>query len=329
MLTVSDVALHIATSSVTRAIDVVGDRWALLILRDAFQGAHRFEEFIERSGPTRATLTNRLRALVEEEILERVRYSEAPLRHEYRLTQRGRELFPVALAAWRWERRWAGPRSGIPARLRHDTCGHATRPELVCAACGEPLDVRRTRYRSRVPSGRTPRLRPRLRRLSPSTAVTHRGSSADITHVADVVGDRWMPLIVSAAFFGQRRFEDIQVSLGIASNILAGRLGVLVDLGVLERRSYSRHPARSEYRLTRKGRDLFPYAVALNAWGDRWLGGRAGVTAVLYHESCGKRLVPQARCSHCSGPVSIADVSFHFPTHRRRKLETRRAHDAS
>ena len=325
---VSDIALHIATSPVTRAIDVLGDRWALLIMRDAFQGAHRFEEFVGRTGATRATLTNRLRALVEEEILERVRYSSAPPRYEYRLTRRGRDLFPVALAAWRWERRWAGPRAGVPTRLRHVGCGHATRTELVCANCGDPLDVRRTRFRSRVPSGRAPLLKPRLRRLSPSTAVTHRGTSSDITHIADVVGDRWMPLIVSAAFFGQRRFEDIQAALGIASNILTARLGVMVDLGVLERRSYSSHPVRSEYRLTRKGRDLFPYAIALNAWGDRWLGGRAGSTAVLYHETCGKRLVPQARCSHCGEPVSVDDVCFHQPTHRRRKEETGRAHDA-
>ena len=328
MLLVSDVALHIATSSVTRAIDVVGDRWALLILRDAFQGARRFEEFVERTGATRATLTNRLRALVEEGILDRVRYSTSPPRFEYRLTRRGRDLFPVALAAWRWERRWAGPRGGVPTRLRHEACGHATRPELVCAACGDPLDLRRTRFRSRVPSGPVPRLKPRLRRLSPSTAVTHRGSSCDIIHLVDVVGDRWTPLIVSAAFFGQRRFEDIQASLGIASNILTARLAVLVDLGVLERRSYSSHPARSAYRLTRKGRDLFPYAVALNAWGDRWLGGRAGATAMLYHETCGKRLVPQARCNHCGEPVSIADVRFQFPTHRQRQQENGRAHDA-
>lgn len=328
MPAVSDIALHIATSSVTRAIDVLGDRWALLIMRDTFQGAHRFEEFVQRTGATRATLTNRLHALLEAGILERVRYSSAPPRYEYRLTRRGRDLFPVALAAWRWERRWAAPQGGVPARLRHETCGHATRPELVCAACGDPLDVRRTRFRSRVPVGRVTRLRPRLRRLSPSTAVTNRGTSSDITHVADVVGDRWMPLIVSAAFFGQRRFEDIQASLGIASNILAARLGVLADLGVLEKRSYSRHPARSEYRLTRKGRDLFPYAVALNAWGDRWLGGRSGATAVLYHDACGKRLVPEARCNHCGGPVSIEDVTFHYTPNRRRKEESGRAHDA-
>ncbi len=167
-----------------------------------------------------------------------------------------------------------------------------------------------------------------LRRLSPSTARTHRGSSEEFTYIADVVGDRWMPLIVSSAFFGQRRFEDIQASLGIASNILTHRLGHLVDLGILERRSYSRHPARSEYRLTSKGRDLFPYAIALMAWGDRWLGGGRRSTAVLYHADCGKRLVPAARCNHCGEQVSIDDVAFRGRSRSRRSKEDDRAHHA-
>jgi DNA-binding HxlR family transcriptional regulator len=212
--------------------------------------------------------------------------------------------------------------------LRHSSCGHATRPRLVCAACGGALDLRRTTYRSRLPAGPIPLARPMLRRLSPSTALTHRGTSDDFTHIADVVGDRWMPLIISAAFFGQRRFEDLQASLGIASNILTQRLGHLVELGILERRSYSRHPARSAYRLTRQGRDLFPYAIALMAWGDRWLGGRTGATAVLYHADCGRRLVPQARCNHCGDAVSIDTVTFRKPSRRRADQEERRAHDA-
>ncbi len=325
---VSDVAHHIATSSVTRAMDVIGDRWAMLIMRDAFQGARRFEEFIERTGATRATLANRLRALVAQGLLERVRYSASPARFDYRLTRRGRDLFPVALAAWRWERRWAPRGGGVPTRLRHTHCGHATRPRLVCAACGGDLDVRSTRMRSRLPAAPVAPARPALRRLSPSTARTHRGTSEEFTYIADVVGDRWMPLIVSAAFFGQPRFEDIQASLGIASNILTHRLGHLVELGILERRSYSRHPARSEYRLTAKGRDLFPYAIALMAWGDRWLGGRADATALLYHAGCGKRLVPAARCSHCGDDLKVEDVTFRAPTGPRPRKEESRAHDA-
>jgi DNA-binding HxlR family transcriptional regulator len=325
---VSEVAQHIATSSVTRAMDVIGDRWAVLIMRDAFQGARRFEEFIERNGATRTTLANRLRTLVEQGLLERVRYQAAPPRFEYRLTRRGRDLFPAALAAWCWERRWAPRSGGVPAQLRHTGCGHATRPQLVCAACGGKLDVRRTQLRSRAAAGRVTPVRPALRRLSPSTALTHRGSSMEFTYIADVVGDRWMPLIVSAQFFGMRRFEDLQESLDIASNILTHRLGHLVDLGILERRSYSRHPARSEYRLTSKGRDLFPYAIALMAWGDRWLGGRRRATALLYHADCGRRLVPATRCGHCGDELTIEDVIFRGAPRPRSTREHARAHHA-
>jgi DNA-binding HxlR family transcriptional regulator len=323
---VSDVAHHIATSSVTRAMDVIGDRWAVFIMRDAFQGVRRFEQFLDRTGATRATLANRLRALVEQGLLERVRYSASPARYEYRLTRRGRTLFPVALAAWRWERRWA-PRTGsVPAQLRHLRCGHVTRPRLVCAECGGELSVRRTLLRSRIPPGPVTSSRPALRRLSPSTAGTHRGSRQELAYVADVVGDRWMPLIISAAYFGLRRFEDIQASLPIASNILTHRLGHLVDLGILERRSYSHHPARCEYRLTRKGHDLFPYAITLMAWGDRWLGGRGRATALLYHADCGKHLVPAARCSHCGEDLTIEDVAFRRWPRRRPSKEDSRAH---
>ena len=322
----SDVALHIATSPVTRALDVIGDRWAVLIMRDAFQGVRRFEEFRARTGATRATLTNRLKALVAQGLLERVRYSKVPPRDEYRLTAAGRDLIGVALAAWRWERRWAPRGDGVPGRLWHERCKHATRPELVCGSCGEPLDLRETFYRSRVPSRRLSRSQPLLRRLSPSTARTHRGTSADMTYVADIMGDRWTPLVVSAAFFGQRRFEDIQQSLGIASNILAQRLGHLVARGILMRRVYSRHPSRSEYRLTDKGRDLYPYAVALMVWGERWLVPRGGATAVLYHSSCGRQIVPQIICDYCGDRIGVKDISFRPVSETRMKKDTPRAH---
>jgi len=323
---VSDIALHIATSPVTRALDVIGDRWAVLIMRDAFQGVRRFEEFRARTGATRATLTNRLKALVEQGLLERVRYREAPPRDEYRLTAAGRDLIGVALAAWRWERRWAPRGDGVPSRLWHERCGHATRPQLVCGSCGEPLDLRETVYCTRERPRRRSRSQPLLRRLSPSTARTHRGTSADMTYVADIMGDRWTPLVVSAAFFGQRRFEDIQQSLGIASNILAQRLGHLVARGILMRRVYSRHPSRSEYRLTDKGRDLYPYAVALMVWGERWLVPRGGATAVLYHSSCGRQIVPQIICDYCGDRIGVKDISFRPVSETRMKKDTPRAH---
>ena len=123
----------IAASSVTRALSVIGDRWTLLILRDAFQGAHRFEEFRNLSGAARSTLTSRLNGLVENGLLERVRYSDAPPRFEYRLTAMGLALYGVTLVTWRWEHHWAPSGAGIPRYLRHNVCKHAMQPETMCS----------------------------------------------------------------------------------------------------------------------------------------------------------------------------------------------------
>ena len=136
----------IAASSVTRALSVIGDRWTLLILRDAFQGAHRFEEFRNLSGAARSTLTSRLNGLVENGLLERVRYSDAPPRFEYRLTAMGLALYGVTLVTWRWEHHWAPSGAGIPRYLRHNVCKHAMQPETMCSSCGKLVEVRDTGY---------------------------------------------------------------------------------------------------------------------------------------------------------------------------------------
>jgi DNA-binding HxlR family transcriptional regulator len=297
-------------SSVTRAIRILGDRWSILVIRDAFQGVRRFEDFLERSGAPRATLTRRLRALVAHGILERIPARDAPSRHEYRLSERGRDLYPLSLVAWSWERRWAPRGAGIPPRLYHRGCGHEMRPELACAHCGDPLSLRAVSYRVRPgPPDRESARPARLGRLSSTTAATHRGSQSALTHIADIVGDPWTPLLVAASFFGLRRFDDFRRELGIASNILAVRLELLVRQRILVRRAYQRHPARHEYRLTDKGRDLFPYALVLNAWGDRWLASAAGPPYQLRHAARGHEAVPVVRCSHCHAPLAPENVA--------------------
>jgi DNA-binding HxlR family transcriptional regulator len=86
-----------------------------------------------------------------------------------------------------------------------------------------------------------------------------------------VVGERWTLLILRDAFLGLRRFEQFQESLGIARNVLTDRLNRLVDEAILERVRYSERPARYEYRLTEKGRDLNLALTALRQWGDKYL----------------------------------------------------------
>jgi DNA-binding HxlR family transcriptional regulator len=287
-------------SPVARAIRLLGDRWSILVIRDAFQGVRRFEQFLERSGASRATLARRLRSLVAGGILVRAPSGDSPGRFEYRLTPRGRELFPLSMVAWNWERRWAPRGAGIPLRLRHRDCGHEMRPETACAGCGEVVALRDVSHRPGPGvRARAPARSVRSARLSGLTGTTHRGSRPELAHVADIVGDPWTPLVLSAAFFGLRRFDEIQREIGIATNTLAGRLERLVRRRILERRPYQQQPPRFEYRLTAKGRDLFPYALVLNAWGDRWLGAPGGSPFQLVHRGCGRVITPVVRCSHC------------------------------
>jgi DNA-binding HxlR family transcriptional regulator len=131
--------------SIARTLAVLGERWTLLVLRQAFLRVKRFDDLQASLGIARNTLTDRLNTLVDEGILERRLYRERPPRHEYKLTQKGLDLYPVLVTLMEWGDRYnAGP-DGAPMVLEHRTCGHVTEPQLVCSHCNEPLDPREMR----------------------------------------------------------------------------------------------------------------------------------------------------------------------------------------
>lgn len=127
-----------------------------------------------------------------------------------------------------------------------------------------------------------------------------------LARAMEVVGERWTFLVLREAFAGVGRFEDMQRHLGIARNVLADRLGRLVEHDVLERRPYQDRPVRHEYRLTPRGTDLYPALVGLVQWGDRWLSETA--PAGLVHRSCGEVTSLQLCCAACGEPVAASDV---------------------
>jgi DNA-binding HxlR family transcriptional regulator len=129
------------TCSVAQCLDVVGEWWSLLIVRDAFLGVTRFDDFQARLGISRNILAQRLNRMVESGILKRVPYSDHPPRSEYRLTAKGRDLWHVVMAMRQWGDRWAAP-AGPPAETRHTACGHVVTVVPTCSHCGEPLDAR-------------------------------------------------------------------------------------------------------------------------------------------------------------------------------------------
>lgn len=133
------VDLSAFSCSVARTLDVVGDKWTLLVLRDAFYGVRRFEDFTRDLGIARNVLASRLSRLVDAGVMERRRYEDHPPRFEYRLTAKGRDLLPVLLTMMYWGDTWAKPDDDAPIDLVHRDCGEATHAVTTCAACGDAL----------------------------------------------------------------------------------------------------------------------------------------------------------------------------------------------
>jgi DNA-binding HxlR family transcriptional regulator len=132
--------------SIRRTLDIVGEKWTLLVLREAFYGVRRFGDFQRALGCARNILSARLRMLVDEELLSREAYREpgARERFEYRLTDKGIELFPALVALMRWGDRWTADPAGPPVEIRHRGCGELVSAELRCSAGHGPLTARET-----------------------------------------------------------------------------------------------------------------------------------------------------------------------------------------
>ncbi|KAA1032590.1 transcriptional regulator [Pseudonocardia sp. EV170527-09] len=129
--------LGAAYCSVARTWAILGERWTMMVLRECFRGERRYDHVRDKLGLGSNVLNDRLRVLVEEGVLDRVPYQERPVRHEYRLTAKGAELYPVLVALMNW-----GDRHAVdvpPVRLVHRGCGHPAEPRLTCAHCGEPV----------------------------------------------------------------------------------------------------------------------------------------------------------------------------------------------
>ena len=130
--------------SVAQCLEVIGEWWSMLIVRDAFLGVSRFDDFQARLGISRNILNQRLAHLVEAGVLQKVPYQERPPRYDYKLTKKGRDLWPVLTAMRQWGDHYAAP-EGPPLELVHRTCGHVADAVMVCSHChGEmgPRDVK-------------------------------------------------------------------------------------------------------------------------------------------------------------------------------------------
>jgi DNA-binding HxlR family transcriptional regulator len=131
--------------TIAGALEVIGERWSLLIVRDVFLGLRRFDEIQENLGIARNVLQTRLTRLLDHGVLEKRLYQERPPRYEYRLTEKGVDLWPTIVALMQWGNRYAAPAAGPPVLLEHRGCGGAVDEHRLCEVCGSPLAARDVR----------------------------------------------------------------------------------------------------------------------------------------------------------------------------------------
>jgi len=142
-----------APCPIARTIDLLGDWWTPMVLREACLGRRRFDEFQRALDVSRGVLSQRLARLVDEELLEKRLYQEHPPRHEYVLTEKGRAFYPVLAAMWRWGSDWLFEEGTEPPfALRDRVSGKPIQPQVVDEHTGTPIDLRRTRLAPRKPS---------------------------------------------------------------------------------------------------------------------------------------------------------------------------------
>jgi len=310
-VTPDDISALILNSPVARSLAVIGDRWTFLILRDAFLGVRRFEDLRRRSGAARGTLSSRLSKLLDNDILYKKPYQASPVRHEYRLTQKGLGIYSFVLAVWDWETRWS-KESSIPPALTHKRCGHTMRPVFRCGACHQPIRLHEVIYSPARVLAKADKLPPRSQRRSKSSPTSGSGVDRRFFHVLDVIGDRWTGLVLAALYFGLNYYDEIGAGLGIATNILSDRLKLLTRVGVVQRVRCQDQPGRYRYRLTEKGADLYASALQMHEWAMVWLVEKNRQTVNLKHLPCNRKLKSEVVCSACDGALIASEVSYQW-----------------
>lgn len=294
--------------SVARTINILSDAWAFLILREAFFGAANFEVFQSRLRIPRATLTDRLTKLVDRGIFRKVASAQDRRQQDYRLTKSGFDLYPTFIALMQFGDRWLGAGTP-PLTLVHGACGHESRPRIACSECLQEVTARDVTYRDGPGAGSDAGAPGRSTRRASHDGRFLTGRPSSVARALQVIGDRWSFMVIREAFFGIRRYDEIQARLGIAPNILTDRLSRFVAHGVFARALYQENPRRYEYVLTPMGLDLYGPFIAMMAWGDRWLaGGRPPL--ILTHRACGRDFGPTVICDRCAAPIDAATMRY-------------------
>lgn len=275
-------------------LDVIGDKWTILILRSAFMGARRFDRIQAATGASRSTLTRRLNALIEHDILYKRPYRQSTRRFEYQFTERGLGLLGPSLLAAQWESEWqTDGYVDLSERVLHQRCGKAMKAKVICKACKGALA-----YSDVVWPDLKQTLGAQLQAIRTFNTQNRKRSSGDKgvsrnANLAELIGDRWTLLVLIAAFLGTQRYDDFLSRINPPPSVLSERLKQLLNNDVLSKEEYQQNPPRYNYTLSKKGEALFPFVMLLRQWVA------ADGLSPLKHKACGKPLMIDVVCNHC------------------------------
>ena len=299
----------VRTCSIWRALEIVGDSSTMMILEAAWLGDRSFGQFQKTTGLRRALLSDRLKRIVQAGVMHKKPYSEHPPRFEYRLTEKGRELYWMTLMMLRWERNWGSSEGIVQVRLTHRSCGQEFDPVPSCATCGEEISAFDVDWQEGPGVGLM--AANYVRRRQHRDAIAERPSGGGIMiEIAQIMGDRWAALVLRALFTGLNTFEKIREDSGISTNILSERLHWMQSLGLVKHHEDRAGEEKPGYRLTRKSVDIFPILLMLMRWGDTYYAAPEGSPMLLTHNPGGHRLDPVVTCSCCGEQIDVHDVEF-------------------
>jgi DNA-binding HxlR family transcriptional regulator len=133
------------TCTVARSVDVIGDPWTMMIIKELFLGQRRFDAIQTYTGVSPHLLSVRMKRLEKHGIVQRLVYQQRPVRYEYRLTEKGLDLWTILIAFKDWSAKWSEWPAGEPLAIRHKACSHVTPLKVVCSHCNEPINARDVR----------------------------------------------------------------------------------------------------------------------------------------------------------------------------------------
>lgn len=300
-------------SALRRALEVLGDPWTMLILKEAFNGVRRFSAFQRALNIPRQTLSLRLTALCREQMLYRRHVSPVHATLEYAPTAKALDLEQAMYSVWLWHRANPGGADVLPFDIVHRACGQVLEASFRCVACNGVVRSVNVSVRRSLPLQFDPEPRARLSRRNDAAFAAAADPADDSAGApaaqsgliaASLVGDIPANEILHLLFREPLHIQEIARQTGLGASVVRDRLQKLAALDLVSEQARGR---KVLYAPRPRAEGFYPLLISIAAWGDRWCNGDQPPPEILTHD-CGALLKARFVCDHCGGPVTRDSV---------------------